>query len=123
MVQAPILKKYYADVLFKANPTLEGLPTELLFLILLEIPDLASLKSIVLSSPVFHQAYLAVRREALCRIIKNQWGMLLGDAVAATRSRGLFFDSRKHEAIALLDTWRRKEEISELDMTLSNRID
>ncbi|KAJ5188154.1 hypothetical protein N7491_004479 [Penicillium cf. griseofulvum] len=56
----------------KAKPTLEALPTELLILILLEIPDLASLKSIVLSSPIFHQAYLAVRQEALCRIVKIQ---------------------------------------------------
>ncbi|CRL26732.1 Lysosome-associated membrane glycoprotein, conserved site [Penicillium camemberti] len=106
-----------------ANPTLEGLPTELLILILLEIPDLTSLKSIVISSPIFHQAYLAVRQEALCRIVKDQWGILLGDAVAATRSRGLLFAGQKREAIALLDTWRRKEEISKLGMTSSNRID
>ncbi|OQD68308.1 hypothetical protein PENPOL_c003G10715 [Penicillium polonicum] len=105
------------------KPTLEELPTELLILILLEIPDLASLKSIVLSSPIFHQAYLAVRQQALCLIVKDQWGVLLGDAVAATRSRGLLFDSQKQEAIALLDTWRRKEEISKLSMTSSNRID
>lgn len=107
----------------KAKPTLEGLPTELLILILLEIPDLASLKSIVLSSPIFHQAYLTVRQESLCRIVKNQWGVLLGDAMAATRSRGLLFSSQKHEAIALLDTWRRKEEINNLALTSSNRID
>ncbi|CAI7635562.1 unnamed protein product [Penicillium discolor] len=106
-----------------AKPTLEGLPTELLILILLEIPDLTSLKSIVLSSPIFHQAYLAVRQEALCRIVKDQWGMLLGDAVAATRSRGLLFAGQKREAIALLDTWRRKEEISKLGTTSLNRID
>ncbi|KAJ6118152.1 hypothetical protein N7471_014029 [Penicillium samsonianum] len=106
-----------------AKPTLEGLPTELLILILLEIPDLASLKSIVLSSPIFHQAYLTVRQEALCRIVKDQWGLLLGDAIAATRSRGLFFDHHKPEAIALLDTWRRREEISDLALGSSIPID
>ncbi|KAJ5509992.1 hypothetical protein N7453_002095 [Penicillium expansum] len=106
-----------------AKPTLEGLPTELLILILLEIPDLPSLKSIVLSSPIVHQAYLTVRHKALCRIVKDLWGVHLGDAVAATRSRGLLFSSRKHEAIALLDTWRRKEEINKLGLTSSNRID
>ncbi|KXG49250.1 uncharacterized protein PGRI_031200 [Penicillium griseofulvum] len=107
----------------KAKPTLEALPTELLILILLEIPDLASLKSIVLSSPTFHQAYLVVRHEALCRIVKNQWGVLLGDAIAATRSRGLIFTQYKHESIALLDTWRRREEINSLALSSSNRID
>ncbi|KAJ5050218.1 hypothetical protein NUH16_008758 [Penicillium rubens] len=106
-----------------AKPTLEGLPTELLILILLEIPDLASLKSIVLSSPIFHQAYLPVRQEALCGIVKNQWGVLLADAITATRSRGLLFSTHKHEAIALLDTWRRKEEIRDLALGSSIPID
>ncbi|KAJ5592171.1 hypothetical protein N7537_009075 [Penicillium hordei] len=106
-----------------AKSTLEGLPPELLILILLGIPDLASLKSIVLSSPIFHQAYVTVRQEALCRIVKNQWGPLLGDAMAATRSRGLQFDAHKQEAIALLDTWRRKEEISDLALSSSIPID
>ncbi|OQE20172.1 hypothetical protein PENFLA_c017G06546 [Penicillium flavigenum] len=106
-----------------AKPTLEGLPTELLILILLEIPDLASLKSIVLSSPIFHQAYLTVRQEALCGIVKSQWGVLLADAITATRSRGLLFSSHKHEAIALLDTSRRKEEIKDLALGSSIPID
>ncbi|CAG8895258.1 unnamed protein product [Penicillium egyptiacum] len=106
-----------------AKPTLEGLPTELLILILLEIPDLVSLKSIVLSSPIFHQAYLTVRLEALSGIVKDQWGVLLGDAIAATRSRGLQFANHKQEAIAILDTWRRKEEIRDLALGSSIPID
>ncbi|CAG8893184.1 unnamed protein product [Penicillium egyptiacum] len=106
-----------------AKPTLKGLPTELLILILLKIHDLATLKSIVLSSPIFHQAYLPVRQGALYGIVKDQWGVLLADAITATRSRGLLFSSHKHEAIALLDTWRRREEISTLASTSSNRID
>ncbi|KGO74996.1 hypothetical protein PITC_032340 [Penicillium italicum] len=106
-----------------ATPTLERLPTELLILVLLEIPDLASLKSIVLSSPIFHQAYLTVRQKALYRIVKNHWGLLLGDAMAATRSRGLQFAHHKQEAIAMLDTWRRKEEISDLALSSSIPID
>jgi hypothetical protein len=117
------LKKTLCLQVFKAKPTLEDLPTELLILILLEIPDLASLKSIVLSSPIFHQAYLPVRQEALCGIVKNQWGVLLADAITAIRSRGLLFSTHKHEAIRLLDTWRRKEEIRDLALGSSIPID
>lgn len=49
--------------------------------------------------------------------------MLLGDAIAAVRSRGLDFKHHREEAIALLDTWRRKEEIKGLTPGSSSRID
>ncbi|KAJ5348329.1 hypothetical protein MYU51_010827 [Penicillium brevicompactum] len=93
------------------KPTLEGLPTELLILILNEIPDHSSLKSIVLSAPTIYQAYLTARPEILRRMITNLFGPLLGEAILAIRSRDLLFADHKEEAIALLDTWRRKDEI------------
>ncbi|KAJ5366762.1 hypothetical protein N7541_000703 [Penicillium brevicompactum] len=105
------------------NPTLEGLPTELLVLILSEIPDLSSLKSIVISSPLVYRAYLTARPELLRRIITNLFGPLLGEALLAIRSRGLLFSRHKEKAIALLDTWRRKEEIKERASTNLKRID
>lgn len=98
----------------QSNPTLEGLPTELIILILLYIPDQASLKSIVFSSPVFHQAYLAVWQPVLCSILKTQYYSLLElpEAITAVRSKGLSFLNHKEEATCLLDTWRRQKEIT-----------
>lgn len=94
-------------------PTLTTLPTELLILMLFEMPDQFSLESIVLSSPIIYQIYLAVQREVLCRILKNLYGPLMGEAIVAIRSRGCKFADKKEEAIALLDTWRRSKGISE----------
>lgn len=68
----------------------------------------------MLSSPTIHQAYLSVRQQVLSCILQTQHGELFGEAIAVVRSHGLFFENRKEEAIALLDTWRRREEISEL---------
>lgn len=64
-----------------------------------------------------------MRQPLLSLIVKYQYGALLGDAVAAVRSRGLDFSRHKSEVIAMLDTWRRKEEINELALTSSRRID
>lgn len=97
----------------QAKPTLEGLPTELLILILFQVPDRVSLKSAVLSSPTIHQAYLTVREQVLSCILQKQYGELWGGAIAVIRFRGLFFEHHR-EAIALLDTWRRSKEICEL---------
>lgn len=55
-----------------------------------------------------------MREQVLSCILRNHYGELLGEAVAVIRSRGLFFANHKEEAIALLDTWRRREEISDL---------
>lgn len=104
------------------NPTLEGIPTELLTHILCQIPDRASLKSIVLSSPKCYQAYLAVRSKVLFCVWKTQYGDLLdiSEAITAVRSEGLLFRTRKEEAIALLDSWRRKDEIRESNQALTS---
>lgn len=107
----------------QSTPTLEGLPTELIIHILFYIPDQASLKSIVFSSPVFHQAYIAVRQPLLCSILKTQYGSLLdlSEVITAVRSEGLSFNSHKEDAISLLDTWRRRNEITELSHAKSNQ--
>ncbi|KAJ5770172.1 uncharacterized protein N7511_002223 [Penicillium nucicola] len=105
-----------------SKPTLEGLPTELLILILLEISDQSSLKSIVLSSSTLHQAYLTARPEVLLRILHRQYGPFLGEAVVAVRSRGLCFASHEQEAITLLDTWRRSGELTELALPTTKQL-
>ena len=64
-----------------------------------------------------------MRQEALRGVVKNEWGVLLADAIAATRSRGLKFAHHKQDALALLDTWRRKEEIRDLALGSSIPID
>lgn len=107
----------------QTKPTLEGLPTELLILILLEIPDQSDLKSIVLSSPDVHQAYLTARPEILGSMVTALFGPLLGEGILAIRSRGLVFADREEDAIALLDTWRRKDEIKQAASTSLKRID
>lgn len=107
----------------QAKPTLEGLPTELLILILSEIPDRSSLKSIALSSPTVYRVYLKARPELLHRMITNLFGPLLGEAILAIRSRGLLFADHKEKVIALLDTWRRKDEIKQRTSSNLKRID
>lgn len=63
-----------------------------------------------------------MREQVLSCILQKQYGELLGEAIAVIRSRGLFFAKYKEEAIALLDTWRRRQEISELALS-SPRLD
>ena len=96
---------------------------EIKILILKDIPDLATLKYIMLSSRTFFPAYLLARREIFCCILQKQYGPLLREVVAAVRSRGLYLGTYKEEAIALLDTWRRSEEIRALAPKSSSRID
>ncbi|KAJ5174470.1 uncharacterized protein N7482_000347 [Penicillium canariense] len=107
-----------------AKPTLEGLPAELLIIILSQISDWESLRSIVLSSPTCHRAYLASRHELLYNILKRQYGQLLDlpEAITAIRSKGLYLHHNEEEAIALLDRWRRRDEISRWSLTLTEPI-
>ncbi|KAJ5080949.1 hypothetical protein N7456_013659 [Penicillium angulare] len=106
-----------------ARPTLEGLPAELHIQILFQIDDLSSLKSIVHSSPKFHQSYLIVRKKVLFSIARSIYGPHINDAVVAIRTRGLYIQHYKQEAIAMLDAWRRNEEIKALNLTPSIRTD
>ncbi|OQD77509.1 hypothetical protein PENDEC_c002G05185 [Penicillium decumbens] len=108
-----------------AEPTLEGLPTELKILILFRVPDGDTLESLVLASPGYYQAYLAVRQELLEYLVKQQYsGFLdLAEALTAIRSKGVNFTFQRENAIALLDSWRRRDEIREQkNQTSSNRL-
>ncbi|KAJ5610443.1 hypothetical protein N7510_007162 [Penicillium lagena] len=96
-----------------AGQTLEGLPAELLILILFEIRDRQSLQSVVLASPACHKAYLMIRPDLLYCILKNQYDeLLLPEAIAAIRSKGLDMKNNREKAIALLDIRRRDKEIN-----------
>lgn len=66
-----------------------------------------------------------MRQEVLCCILNRQYGVLLDlpEAITAVRSEGLLFQGHKEKAIALLESWRRRKEISELTWTPSTRID
>ncbi|KAJ5578636.1 uncharacterized protein N7459_007600 [Penicillium hispanicum] len=103
-----------------AEPTLENLPTELKILILFRVPDHDTLKSLVLASPKYHHAYLAVRQELLEYLVHQQYsGFLdLAEALTVVRSQGLYFSSYKESAISLLDCWRRRNETHSLGQAL-----
>ncbi|KAJ6017780.1 hypothetical protein N7451_001159 [Penicillium sp. IBT 35674x] len=104
------------------KPTLEDLPTELKILILFQVPDSDTLKSLVLASPGYHNAYLAVREELLRCLVERQYtGFLdLAEALTAVRSKGVNFAYQREGAITLLDKWRRRNEIRELSQSSSN---
>ncbi|CAG8057669.1 unnamed protein product [Penicillium olsonii] len=97
----------------QAEPNLEGLPTELKIHILWQIPVIEDLKSLVLASPGYHRAYLLVRYHLLEWHANQQLGeeLDLAEALTAVRSKGIQFTTRRESAIALLDTWRRRDEI------------
>lgn len=88
------------------------LPTEIKILILLQVPDTQTLKSLVFASPGYHRAYLAVRQDVLEHTLARQYGHLLdqAEALTAVRSKSMYFKNRKDDAIALLDIWRRRDE-------------
>ncbi|QKX53010.1 uncharacterized protein TRUGW13939_00081 [Talaromyces rugulosus] len=98
-----------------AKLSLEYFPPEVLALVLHQIPDFDSLKSLVFSSPKFYYVYCRVRQEVLSSLLKRQYGDLLdiADGITAVRSKGLWLNFHEEEAIALLDAWRRKEEIQD----------
>ncbi|KAJ6151554.1 hypothetical protein N7470_007151, partial [Penicillium chermesinum] len=106
-----------------APHTLETLPIELLILVLLELPDRASLKAAVTASSSCHRAYVAARQDVLWCILQKQWGNLLdlSEAIIAVRSEGLWYAHHKEEATALLDTWRRSQEVNALILTPTAR--
>lgn len=54
-----------------SRASLEGLPVEIQFHILLSIQDIASLKSLIHASPVYHAAYRGQRQQVLNRILFN----------------------------------------------------
>ncbi|KAJ5709944.1 hypothetical protein N7493_009536 [Penicillium malachiteum] len=107
-----------------AEPSLEGLPVELKILILFQVPNGDTLKSLVLASPEYHQAYLTVRSELLSHLVKNKYdGFLdIAEALTALRSENLDYVRDKEITVALLDRWRRRDEIRASENTTSSRI-
>ncbi|KAJ6020874.1 hypothetical protein N7540_006378 [Penicillium herquei] len=107
------------------KPSLEGLPVELKILILFQVPDGDTLRSLVLASPEYHQAYLAVRYGLLSRLVKQQYHGFLdtAEALTAVRSENLDYSCKREMTIALLDRWRRADEIRASDQSSSSQID
>ncbi|PWY65693.1 hypothetical protein BO70DRAFT_346198 [Aspergillus heteromorphus CBS 117.55] len=104
-----------------SQATLEGLPVELHICVLFSIPDLVSVRSLILASPIYHEAYRLVRHELLKEHLRRYYDGLIEiqDAIAAVRSRGLYANtaSNKPKIIALLDAWRRSDEIRRLRLS------
>ncbi|KAJ5390248.1 uncharacterized protein N7496_001316 [Penicillium cataractarum] len=90
----------------------------------LAVSDLDTLRSIVLSSPICHKAYLMVREELLHTILKASYGEFLdlSEAIIAVRSKDLWLEHHEEQAIALLDRWRRREEIKQFFPTLAAQL-
>lgn len=89
------------------------------------MPDGDTLKSLVLASPGYHQAYLAARHELLDCLVKRQYsGFLdLAEALTAVRSKGVQFSLQMENVMSLLDNWRRRNETRELSRSSTNRLD
>ncbi|KAF4215539.1 hypothetical protein CNMCM6457_005865 [Aspergillus fumigatiaffinis] len=106
--------------MYQTKPSLEGLPVELHICILFKLQDLDSLRSLVLASPAYYQAYHLVRDELLLSILQSSHNDLVdvADAVAAVRFKGLYACelSNREKIIALLDGRRRSEEIRRLGL-------
>ncbi|KAJ5156472.1 hypothetical protein N7492_009275 [Penicillium capsulatum] len=107
-----------------AEPKLESLPIELNILILFRVPDGDTLQSLVLASPGYHHAYLVVREELLKSLLKEQYTEFLdlAEALIAVRSKILHFTAQRERAIALPDSWRRRNETRELSKPLPRSI-
>lgn len=103
----------------QATAALEGLRAELRIAILFQINDRDTLKVLVLSSRTCHTTYLRVREEVLSSILRRQYDefLPLSEGIAAIQSKNLHMPHNKEKAIALLDSWRRSEEISSLALT------
>ena len=79
--------------------TLERLPTEIQLTILLNIGDIASLKSLVRASPRYHSAYLSQRHAILERVLFNSiHPEVLYDAFSAIDSAKIKTSDRKDRA-------------------------
>jgi hypothetical protein len=94
---------------------LETLPTELRMLILQQLPDIQSLKSLVHASPIYYSTYAVAKKTLLHEILQRQYGLVdLAEPIAAIRSQGLHADvpANKDEIVSLLDRRRRHDELS-----------
>lgn len=86
---------------------------------------LVDLKSLVLASPTYHRSYLVERIKLLEWHLYDQYGdsLDLAEALTAIRSTGAHFTRQKEDAVALLDRWRRRDEIRKSSHPLPNPLD
>ena len=88
--------------------------------------DLDAVKSLVFASPDYHQAYLTIRHDILFMHLQKSYNGLVDtqDAVAAIRSRGMHavYPSNRESIIALLDAWRRCDEIRHSNLSGDSKI-
>ncbi|KAJ5736746.1 uncharacterized protein N7483_001871 [Penicillium malachiteum] len=108
-----------------AKPSLEGLPVELKILILFQVSDGDTLKSLIFASREYYQAYLTVKHQLLSNLVKQQYqGSLdIAEALTALRSENLTYSCEREMTIALLDRWRRRDEIRASEQVSSSQID
>jgi hypothetical protein len=86
------------------------MPVELKFLILEHVTDIQTLRSLVHSSPEYHQAYLAIRREILYAFVEHAYR--IEPNIAMHLEVHDFTEKPVAERwIALLDANRRQDEI------------
>lgn len=93
---------------------LESLPTELRILIIQQLPDVQSLKSLVHASPIYYNTYALSKKKLLHDILQRQYGLVdLAEPMAALRSQGLHADvpANRNEIVTLLDRRRRHGEL------------
>ncbi|KAK7967580.1 uncharacterized protein PG986_001857 [Apiospora aurea] len=70
--------------------TLEGLPVELVRLVLAGLPDVASLRATVLSCPIFYGAFQEAEAAIVKQVLLNQMdASVLPEAMAAAESTRL----------------------------------
>ncbi|MCJ1378707.1 hypothetical protein MMC17_001806 [Xylographa soralifera] len=106
-----------------ASASLDGIPVELRMCILLNVPDLETLRSLVHASPAYHQAYVSVKRQVLQGLVQRQLNLVsIGDAITAVRSFNVRAQTPCHTemVIALLDRRRRAEETQHVTPTFAS---
>ena len=90
------------------------MPAELRALILLNVPDYETLRSLVHASPEYHQSYLTIKREVLQGLVQREYNQVsISEAITAVRSFSIHAQTPCHAeaVIVLLDRRRRPEEI------------
>jgi hypothetical protein len=85
--------------------------------VLHSIPDLPTLRNLILASPDYHRVYLVWRSSILLGLLKQQYErdhVDIAHAVAAVRSKGLYAEvlGNKDRIVAFLDGHRRGQDVS-----------
>ena len=102
------------------------LPIEVRSTILGFVTDLDTLHNLVLSSSLYHEAYVSARGSILSLVLRNRYSIpLIGEALLVIRSENLYpraptKPERRDKVIALLDQYRRDRQIHELSPTQSD---